>query len=289
MEPRISVVINTLNEERNLPYALRSVRSWADEIVVVDMYSDDHTVEIARQFGAKVYSHRRVGFVEPARAFAVSQATGDWVLILDADELTPRPLSRKLIQISQSETVDVVKVPYLNYIFGAPLMYSGCGPSQAKHMRFFRRGSLHTTPAIHDYFHPVPGARVLELPYEPGHSIVHFAYLDAVQWVEKMNRYTSIEAEQRFERREHASPFKALIHTMGMFLWMYIRRQGYRDGWRGFYYSALSGFYRLVTLAKLQGLERIGARARVEEVYRHDAERLLDEYGKARTAVESRP
>jgi hypothetical protein len=116
---------------------------------------------------------------------------------------------------------------------------------------------------------------------------MHFAYLDAAQWLEKMNRYTSIEAHQRFERREHASSFKVLIQAMGVFLRSCISGQGYRDGWRRFYVSALPAFYGLVTPAKLEGLESIGAVARVGEIYRHDVQRPLDEYGRARTVVKS--
>ncbi len=287
MEPRISVVINTLNEEKNLPYALRSVQPWADEIVVVDMHSKDRTVEMARQFGAKVCLHPGPGFEFPPREFAVAQASGEWVLVLDADEMVPIGLSRELRSIARSGNVDVVPLPRVNYFLGAPMKYSGWGPDQDFQYRFFKKNSIQCSSLAHRDFAPATGARVSTLPYRGNNALVHFAYPDAAQWVEKMNRYTSIEAQQRFDRREHASSFKALIHTMGMFLWMYIRGQGYRDGWRGFYVSALSAFYRLVTLAKLQGLERIGARARVEEIYRHDAERLLDEYGKARTAVKS--
>ena len=70
---KISVVINTLNEEKNLPRALASVNKIADEIVVVDMKSDDKTVEIAKKAGAKVYEHKRAGYVEPARNYAISK------------------------------------------------------------------------------------------------------------------------------------------------------------------------------------------------------------------------
>src|SRR5262245_29586580 len=96
MAPGISVVINTRNEEKNLPHALRSVRPWVDEIIVVDMCSEDRTVEIARSFGAKTFPHEPLGYCEPARAFALGQATQPWVLILDADEMVPAPLSRAL-------------------------------------------------------------------------------------------------------------------------------------------------------------------------------------------------
>ena len=83
----IAVVINTLNAERIFDKCLDSV-SWADEIVVCDMYSDDKTVEIAHKYGARVYFHERCGYVEPARNFANSKVQSDWLLVLDADEMT---------------------------------------------------------------------------------------------------------------------------------------------------------------------------------------------------------
>ena len=94
----ISVVINTLNEEKNLAYTLRSVQSWASEIIVVDMHSTDKTVEIAKTHGAKVFYHEPTGFVEPAQEFAVAQASHAWILLLDADEVVPKPLSERLLR-----------------------------------------------------------------------------------------------------------------------------------------------------------------------------------------------
>ena len=285
MEPRISVVINTRNEERNLSYTLRSVRSWAEEIVVVDMYSDDRTVEIARQFGARVFSHQRLEFADPARAFAISQATGRWVLILDADELIPYHLSQKLVEFSQSEAVDVLKIPRVNYMFGAPLMHSGCGPSQDMLMRFFRRGSLHTTPAIHDYLQPVPGARIRELPYEQDCSIVHFAYIDISQYVEKLNRYTTIEAQQALASGKKPAISLAVVHAAGIFLRRYLAQNGFREGWRGFYFSVLSACYSLISHAKMTELVMAGPGETVLAAYQVEAERLLDEYRVSMTSA----
>src|SRR5579883_1198418 len=118
MRPRISAVINTLNEEKNLPFALQSVCTWVDEIVVVDMHSTDRTLEIAREFGARIFLHEPMGFAEPARAFALARATGDWILLLDADEVVPFSLSRRLLSIAANNESDAVLIPWLNYVFG---------------------------------------------------------------------------------------------------------------------------------------------------------------------------
>ena len=82
----ISAVINTLNAEKTVERALRSVKPWVDEIVVVDMHSDDATVDICRRYTHLVFPHERTGYVEPARNFAIDKAAGPFILVIDADE-----------------------------------------------------------------------------------------------------------------------------------------------------------------------------------------------------------
>lgn len=279
MKPRISVVINTLNEEKNLPYALRSVRTWADEIIVVDMHSDDRTVEIAKEYGAKVFFHERTGFSEPARAFAVSQATGDWVFLLDADEMIPRPLSEKLIQIASDDTVDVVVISWLNYLLGAPLWHTGWGPHQDRHPRFFRKNKIDLNPRIHGFIHPPSGARVLTLSCQNNLTVRHFNYVGCAHFIEKLNRYTTIEAQQAFERGEYASRARAALHAAFEFANRYLRKQGWRDGWRGFYLSGFMAMYRWSIYAKLQELHSTGGGNKIVEKYHLTAEEIVAGYG----------
>ncbi len=299
--PRISVMINTLNEEANLPYALRSVAPWADEIVVVDMHSEDRTVAIAERYGATVYLHERMGFADPARAFAFAQTTGDWILVLDADELIPAPLSRQLQQVAREDSADVVMIPRVEYMLGAPLAHAWA-PEKNKHPRFFRRDMLKLSAEIHHFVQPVPGARVLELPHEPGAEMVHFAYLDTAQFVDKLNRYSTIEAQQSFARgagetpawvirdmalypwllafyrRRGSTPAWALVYSFLAFVNRYVKNRGYRDGWRGFYLSLFWGTYFLAAYAKLTELERVGTREAITAHYGREAEQILMGY-----------
>ncbi len=170
MKQKISVVINTLNEEQNLPYALRSVRDWVDEIVVVDMYSDDQTVEVAKKYGAKVFQHERILAFDAARKFAVEQATNEWVLILDADEVVPTELSKLLFDIANTDRADAVTIPRLNYLLGDVIMHTGWGPEEDRHLRFFKRDSIVHSPRIHAFISPAEGARVIDLAYLPPRS-----------------------------------------------------------------------------------------------------------------------
>lgn len=280
MKNHISVVINTLNEEKNLPYALRSVSAWADEIIVVDMYSDDHTVEIAKEYGAKVFFHERIAAFDGARQFAIEQATNDWVLLLDADELVPEPLSRTFLDIIVADEFDVVIIPWLNFLLGAPLMHTGWGPDQDKHPRLFKKSKMTTSSKIHEFMKPVGGAKVLELKYRPGIAISHLTYVNIVQFIEKLNRYTSVEAQQAYERGERARYSRALSDSLKEFINRYIRKKGYRDGWRGFYLSGLMGFYRWTIHAKLREIMFATNNGNTVDGYRDIAENIISLYKK---------
>jgi glycosyltransferase involved in cell wall biosynthesis len=107
-KPTISVVINTYNEEANIKKCIESVLSFADEIVVCDMYSEDNTVSIAQSYGATIIYHEKVGFVEPARYFAISNAKGMWILVLDADEFIEENVKIKLKELILKPDVDLI-------------------------------------------------------------------------------------------------------------------------------------------------------------------------------------
>lgn len=274
----LSVVINTLNEERNLPFALRSVRSWADEIVVCDMHSDDKTVEIARHYGATVCLHERVGFADPARAFAISQAKHDWVLVLDADELIPLELSQRIAKLIEANQADVFRIPRLNYLLGAPLKGLGWGPDVDAQLRLFKKSAVRITPDIHDFFHVQPGAREERLRYREGEAIVHFNYVDLSHFIEKLNRYASIEAKQAFERGERASFPRAVLSALREWASRYVRSGGLREGWRGLYLTAMMSMYRLAIQGKLTELETGNDAVAVKQRYVAEAEKYLSAY-----------
>jgi glycosyltransferase involved in cell wall biosynthesis len=275
MSSSISVVINTFNAEKWLDYALRSVESWAGEIVVVDMHSEDRTQEIARAHGARLLLHERIGYVEPARAFAVALATHEWVLILDADEMVPEPLSRRLCEISTQGVVDAVSLPRLNYILGAPVMHTGWGPDQDRHWRFFRRGSIELPERIHGAMLPRAGTRTLRLPATEDLALVHFNYVDVEDFMSRLNRYTSIEAAGA---RRRGAAQGAVPASAREFLTRWIRHGGWRDGWRGFYLTLMMMSYRVVAAAKSRELRAGNSRPVVEQRYRDLAERVAMGY-----------
>ena len=175
--------------------------------------------------------------------------------------------------------MDVVIISRLNYLLGGPLWHTGWGPHQDKHPRFFRKDKIDLNPVIHSYIRPAQGARVLNLPYQGRMAFHHFNYIDCAHFLEKLNRYTTIEAQQAFERGEHISMAKAVHHAATEFKDRYFRARGYRDGWRGFYLSGFMAMYRWATCAKLQELHSTGGKNKIIEKYQRTAEELIASHG----------
>ena len=146
MQAGISVLINTLNEAENIRFCVESVK-WADEIIVVDMQSDDATADLARQMGCKVYTHERMGFVEPARQFGVCKTSHDWVLILDADERVSEKTHHKLREIARSGKSSGIVLPRKNYWKGRFL--NCCGWYPDSQLRFLRKTHSKFPTLIH--------------------------------------------------------------------------------------------------------------------------------------------
>ncbi|MCP9772344.1 glycosyltransferase family 2 protein [Synechococcus sp. Tobar12-5m-g] len=272
----VTVVINTLNEEANLPYALRSVQGWAAEIVVCDMHSDDATVAIARSYGARVCLHERLGFADPARAFALAQARHDWVLVLDADELIPPALARRLAAVVAEASCDICWIPRLNYLLGAVLPGMGWGPDEDAQMRLFRRSAVEVTGQIHHFFQARPGARQRWLRYVDDGGIVHFNYVDLSHFLAKLNTYTTIEAVEARQRGRRSSLPWALLVSMRREWWgRWLRGGGFRLGWRGLQLTVMMTIYRFMVQAKLAELQAGISAEGVRRSYRQEAERWL--------------
>src|SRR6266498_5902614 len=135
---KISVVVTVFNGEKTLNACLESVK-WADEIIVVDDGSTDGTISIAKKHTDKIYHHKSQGFVEPARNFAISKTTGDWILVLDADEQVPQSLAEKLQELAGQSETECVNLPRKNIIFNKWIQHTGWWPDY--NIRFFKKGS----------------------------------------------------------------------------------------------------------------------------------------------------
>ncbi len=252
MPKGISVVINTFNEERDIERAIRSVK-WAQEVIVCDMHSTDKTVELTKKLGAKIFYHKKEDFVEPARNFAISKAEYDWVLILDPDEAIAENLKVKLTKISDKmNKIDYVKVPRKNIIFGKWMQASKWWPDL--NIRFFRKGKVSWTNKIHQP--PKALGQGLDLEAQEDYAIIHHHYESITQFLERMIRYTKIQAEE-LKKEGYLFDYKDLIKKpLSEFLSRFFANRGFEDGLHGLALSLLQSFSFLIVYLRLWEMEK---------------------------------
>jgi glycosyltransferase involved in cell wall biosynthesis len=244
----ISAVVNTLNCEKWIEGCLDSV-AWADEIVVVDMHSDDGSVEIARRFTDRIFTHERQPVVEVARNFGIEQASNDWIFILDPDERCTPTLAKKVREVidARGDTLAGIAYPSMTIVLGKWLRHTGWWP--AHQLRVFRKDRARYSGDIHAF--PDLCGEILDLEPIPENSIVHFNYDSIGEFVTRMNRYTDVEAAQRLDRGRRFSLFRLVGVPVAMFLRRYVRQQGFRDGFHGFLMSLLMAVYYFLVYAKI--------------------------------------
>jgi (heptosyl)LPS beta-1,4-glucosyltransferase len=252
MASKISVVINTLNEEKNISRAILSVKKLADEVVVVDMESDDKTREIAKNLGAKIFTHKKTGYVEPARNFAIGKATGDWIFILDADEEVTPALVDEIKQKVNKSKADYFRLPRKNIIFGRFIKHSRWWPDM--NIRLFRKGFVSWNEIIHTV--PITQGRGEDFPEKEDLAIIHHNYDSVDGYLERMNRYTTHHARIKIDEGYKFSWKDVVVKPMGEFLSRYFYGQGYKDGLHGLALSLLQAFSEFSVYLKVWQAEK---------------------------------
>jgi (heptosyl)LPS beta-1,4-glucosyltransferase len=249
---KISVVVNTLNEEKYLLSCLASVKDFADEIVVVDMESEDDSSKIAKKNGAIVYSHKRLSYVEPARNFAIKKAAGDWILLLDPDEELSNSLRRKLLEIVDENSADYVRIPRKNMIFGKWMEYSRWWPDY--NIRFFKKGKVDWSDEIHSI--PITLGKGIDLEPKAEYALTHHHYESVEQYIERMNRYTTVQAINKVDSGYAFQWIDIVKRPSNEFLSRYFFGEGYKDGLHGLALALLQSFSELIVYLKIWQLQK---------------------------------
>ena len=247
----ISVVINTYNEAKNLQECLDSIKGF-DEIVVCDMESTDETVEIARRNGCKVMTFPKGNHLccEPARDYAVHQATQEWVFVVDADEIITPELHGYLYDFIKNpgETAGLF-VARKNYILHR-FKRSSYPDYQ---LRFFRKEGSYWPPYIHS--RPQIAGKVEKIPHERMELAMRHKNFDMFNVVERMNRYTTTEVDKR-QGKKKGSLWRMIVEPWMFFLKVYIFHGSFRYGTAGYIAAKKDAVARFYLLAKLYEREQ---------------------------------
>lgn len=241
---KISVVINTYNAEKFLSQVLDSVKDF-DEVVVCDMESTDHTVDIARDSGCRVVTFPKNGYVcaEPARTFAIQSARSKWVLVVDADELVTPELRQYLYTIiERPDCPQGLYIPRRNRTMNR----LDRGRLKDFQLRFFIREGTVWPPYVHTF--PTVKGRVERLTDDPRAVLIHLDEGWLSDRMEKTNRYTDGELEKRAGK--HYGVGSLLWRPVWRFFKSYVMDGGFRNGVPGYVNSVIAGFYQFLLVAK---------------------------------------
>lgn len=241
--PRISAVLNTYNAAEHLDAVLQSLHGF-DEIVLVDMHSDDDTRAIALRHGARIVDHPRCGICEPARNAAIQAASNPWVLIVDADEIVSEALRDYLYRVAADEDAPAaLRIPRINSFMGRQMhcLY----PDYVT--RFAQKALIDWPPTIHAQ--PIVTGRVDSIPSSRRDlALIHLERNTVASRLEKMARYTDMEVRRRGPRRYSAAAYA--LKPFSRFFRSYIMKGGWRDGHPGFLWATLEAQYKLMTIAR---------------------------------------
>ena len=240
----LSVVLATFNEEENLGRCLDSVKDVASEIVIVDGTSKDRTVEIAKEYGAKVTVTSNPPIFHINKQKAIDKATGDWILQLDADEVVSKGLQEEIREILDKNGVENgYWIPRKNYYLGRFLMKGGQYPDYT--VRLYRRGKG-KLPQKDVHEQAVIEGKIGYLK----HALLHYPYKSFSVYFEKWMRYNHLLASQIEAQVKGKNFFVKIFYGFGYILlkpvhWMltaYIRHKGFYDSWQGLVFALMSAF-----------------------------------------------
>jgi len=241
---KLSVIIITYNEEENIKHCLESVK-WSDEIVIVDSFSSDKTVEIAREFTPKVFQNKWTNFSEQ-KNLALEKASNEWVLSVDADEMATAKLKEEILTILNSEfpSFNGYYIPRRNHYLGRWIRHCGWYPDYK--LRLFRR--------VKGRFNERTVHESVVIEGRKGHlksHLNHYSYKNLSDHLGRIDKFSSLAAEEMFTQGKRARVFDLLFRPLTRFIKMYLINRGYLDGIYGLIVSLMGSFYVFMKYLKL--------------------------------------
>ncbi|MGF7396667.1 glycosyltransferase family 2 protein [Thermoanaerobacterium thermosaccharolyticum] len=260
----ISVVTITMNEEKNIISFINSHKLVADEIIVVDGGSNDNTVKIAKELGARVKENKWPGYAKQWNV-GIKNARYKWILIGDADHIISEKLANeiKFMIYNFSEKYDAFFIPRRNIMFGKWVKYGGFYPD-IPYPRLFKNGLGYFDEGnlVHEKL-IINSDKVGRVK----NDIIHNTFMNVETYIDKMNKYTTLEAKMLLEKNNtynirnffnkklykdksfirRSLPLRPIV----VFIYRYFLKLGFLDGKIGLYMATLSAIYEYITTMKL--------------------------------------
>lgn len=248
-ETKISALLITFNEEKNIKEVLENL-SFADEIIVVDSFSTDRTMDIIGTFKHVKSFQRPFKNYTDQKQFALAQATYDWILFLDADERIPNPLKEEILCIVQKEKESASAYYFLRTFMFKDKVLRFSGWQTDKNYRLFKKSKVQFAKdrIVHETLIVDGPSATLK------NRLIHYSYSDYDSYRSKMVKYGQMKAKEEFRKGKRTKWHQILLRPTYKFLNHYLLRLGFLDGQKGIiicYLNALGVWSRCMELKKL--------------------------------------
>lgn len=251
MEVQLSVVIITFNEERNIERCLKSVLSFADDIVVVDSFSKDQTKNICERYGVRFIEHAFEGHIQQ-KNWAITQAKFPYILSLDADEAVDDELKEELLRVKKNWSAEGYSLNRLTNYCGKWVWHCGWYPDTKLRLFDSRRGAWGGDNP-HDKYELInPKDRLEHLKG----NLLHYSYYTREDHYKQVEYFTSILAKSQFERGKKAPIIVLILSPVVKFIKDYFIKLGFLDGKVGFTICRISAFATFTKYRKLRALHK---------------------------------
>jgi glycosyltransferase involved in cell wall biosynthesis len=245
---KLSVVIITFNESKNILRCLQAASCVADEIIVYDSYSTDDTCEIATQFGAKVIQGTWQGYAK-SKNLANEKARYDWILSLDADEVLSKILQDNIIKLKLTGLKTASFKRLTNYC-GAWIKHAGWYPDIK--LRIFNRKQMQWQGLIHEELKPIEQKAIKPILLQG--DCLHYSYTSIESHYEQTNKFSKLSAQSLHEKGIKTTIIKIYLAPIFKFIQMYFLKLGILDGYYGFVICKISAQATFQKYSKLKAL-----------------------------------
>jgi len=249
---KISAVIITFNEERNIVRCLKSLEGIADEILVVDSFSTDNTMKLCQQVGVHFISHAFEGYMQQKK-WACAQAAYDHILSLDADEVLSPELRKSILEVKNDWQADGYVFSRLTNYIGKWIRHSGWYPDRKLRLWDRRRGDW-SGINLHESVEMSQGSVVKRLSGD----LLHYSYYSIQQHLNQINKFTDIAAREGVAKGKNTSMVVIIVKTVWKFKRDYFFRLGFLDGTEGFIVCYQSAYTTFIKYLKMRELKKAG-------------------------------
>lgn len=245
----LSAIILTKNEEQKIKKCIESLR-FCDEIIIIDDDSSDKTLDIAAKFkNVKIFKKNLDGNFAAQRNFAIEKASGNWILFIDADEEISQKLEKEIIKTTKALEDDnnAYYIKRRDMFWGKELKYGEVYDAAHKgFIRLIKKGRGQWYGNVHEVYY-VNSGDVGNLE----NHLLHHPHANLKSFIDKINFYSSIRADELYEKGKKTNSFEIIFYPFFKFLYTYIVKLGVVDGLKGFVYCFMMSFHSFLVRSKL--------------------------------------